>query len=108
MCMFLSPQAYIKNELPEVKAVYMVGEAGLEEELGMAGLRCVKEEDRPAAGMTEDEFRQAELDPEVRALAHASVDQKRALFGRGSSWWCGLAFRVVEGGMCSLLGISCR
>lgn len=60
------PQAHVKNEHPEVRAVYMVGEDGLEEELGMVGLRCVKENDRPAAGMTEDEFRVANADPEVR------------------------------------------
>lgn len=43
----------------------MVGEDGLEEELGLVGLRVVKEEARPAAGMTEDEFREHTPDPEV-------------------------------------------
>lgn len=43
----------------------MIGEDGLEEELEMVGLRVVKEEARPAPGMTEDEFRENVMDPEV-------------------------------------------
>lgn len=43
----------------------MVGEDGLEEELEMVGLRVVKEKARPAPGMTEDEFHDNDIDPEV-------------------------------------------
>lgn len=43
----------------------MVGEDGLEEELEMVGLRVVKEAARPPTGMTEDEFRENDHDPEV-------------------------------------------
>lgn len=45
----------------------MVGEDGLEEELGMVGLKVVKEGARPPLGMTEDEFREndSDHDPEV-------------------------------------------
>lgn len=58
----------MKHAHPDVRTVYMVGEDGLEEELGMVGLRVAKEDKRPAAGMTEDEFREAEQtsDAEVR------------------------------------------
>lgn len=48
-----------------MRAVYMVGEDGLEEEIGLVGIRCVKEEERPAPGMTEDDFRVTRADPEV-------------------------------------------
>lgn len=58
-------EGYVKQEHPDVKAVYMVGEDGLEEELRMVGLRCVKEADRPTSTMSEDEFREAPVDPEV-------------------------------------------
>lgn len=60
--------AYIKSHHPDVTTVYMVGEDGLEEELGMVGLKVVKEEARPAPGMTEDEFREKSLHPEVGAV----------------------------------------
>ena len=58
--------AYVKTRHPDVHTVYMVGEDGLEEELGMVGLKIAKEEARPAPGMTEDEFRENSLHPEVR------------------------------------------
>ncbi|CAM9790059.1 unnamed protein product, partial [Hapterophycus canaliculatus] len=60
--------AYIKLSHPDVRVVYMVGEDGLQEELEMVGLRVVKERTRPPAGMTEDEFRENEHDPEVGAV----------------------------------------
>lgn len=46
----------------------MIGEDGLEEELELVGIRCVKEDHRPAAGMTEDDFRVTEPDSEVGLL----------------------------------------
>lgn len=46
----------------------MIGEDGLEEELGMVGLKVVKEAHRPPLGMTEDEFREGVQDPEVMTL----------------------------------------
>eukprot|EP00903_Cladosiphon_okamuranus_P018093 g16651.t1 len=62
--------AYIKLSHQDVHVVYMVGEDGLEEELGMVGLRVVKEGSRPPRGMTEDEFREDANghDPEVGAV----------------------------------------
>lgn len=57
--------AYVKLSHPDVRTVYMIGEDGLEEELEMVGLRVVKEAARPAPGMTEDEFRENAMDPEV-------------------------------------------
>lgn len=64
--------AYIKLSHPDVRTVYMIGEDGLEEELEMVGLRVVKEEARPAPGMTEDEFRDNDIDPEVCGVCQAS------------------------------------
>ena len=58
--------AYVKSRHPDVHTVYMVGEDGLEEELGMVGLKVAKEASRPPPGMTEDEFRENSLHPEVR------------------------------------------
>lgn len=51
--------------------MYMVGENGLEEELEIVGLKVVKEGARPAPGMTEDEFRENALDPEVCCVTFA-------------------------------------
>lgn len=65
---FSTFKAYIKLTHPDVRAVYMVGEDGLQEELEMVGLRVVKERTRPPAGMTEDEFRENGHDPEVMAF----------------------------------------
>lgn len=56
---------YLKQRHPDVRAVYMIGEGGLEEELALVGVRCVKEDRRPAPGMVEDEFRVTETDSEV-------------------------------------------
>ncbi|CAN0135736.1 unnamed protein product [Ectocarpus sp. 4 AP-2014] len=60
--------AYVKLSHPDVRTVYMIGEEGLEEELEMVGLMVVKEDARPAPGMTEDEFRENITDPEVGAV----------------------------------------
>lgn len=51
----------------------MVGEVGLQEELEMVGLRVVKEATRPPAGMTEDEFRENDHDPEVSVCLCVAV-----------------------------------
>lgn len=48
--------AYVKEEHPGVKVVYIVGQGGSEEELSMVGLRCVKANNRSASSMTKDEF----------------------------------------------------
>lgn len=72
----------------------MVGEDGLQEELEMVGLRVVKEKTRPPAGMTEDEFRENDHDPEVTCFCRWKV-----LSSLWRRWWCGAAqLATLEGG----------
>ncbi|CAN0077010.1 unnamed protein product [Ascophyllum nodosum] len=60
--------AYVKRAHPDVHTVYMIGENGQGEELEMAGFKIAKETTRPPVGMTEDEFRVFEPNPEVGAV----------------------------------------
>lgn len=62
----------------------MVGEDGLEEELEMVGLRVVKEGARPPPGMTEDEFRENDHDPEVTDSSWGCFRSQLWSFVRGA------------------------
>ncbi|CAM9504882.1 unnamed protein product [Choristocarpus tenellus] len=67
---------FLKHNHPEVKTVYMIGEDGLEEELKIVGLGCIREAQRPPGGMTEDQFRAEGIDAQVNC-------------GMEIFWWMG-------------------